>query len=242
MFAEVEEVKRLILSSFNQLRFVEETHQYFIEDNELISVSNTIKNFYEPFDAEGNAARYGAKAEAKKAEWKKAGDDACDLGHKVHAFAETRFDNPNVIPSDGYEVGVMKFWASLPKWIIPVLKETKVYNRDKTFSGTFDVTLYDLKRQGIILADYKTNKNLFKNYKGKKMLPPFEFLLDTPYNHYQVQQSLYQIPLEEIGLKIIDRWLVHLIPNPTNPLTDGDFKKYELYDFTNHLKQWEKRK
>ena len=61
-------------------------------------------------------------------------------------------------------------------------------------------------------------------------------------NVYKLQLSCYQIPLEEIGLNIIDRWLIHLIPNPTNPLTDGDFKKYELYDFTNHLKQWEKRK
>ena len=61
------------------------------------------------------------------------------------------------------------------------------------------------------------------------MLPPFDMLDDSPYNHYQIQLSYYQILLQQLGFRISDRMLVWLKP-------EGGFEIYNTSDFTNTLK------
>ena len=34
-------------------------------------------------------------------------------------------------------------------------------------------------------------------------------MLDCPLSIYVLQLSTYQIPLEDMGLKVVDRWVVH---------------------------------
>jgi hypothetical protein len=82
-----------------------------------------------------------------------------------------------------------------------------------------------------ITGDYKTNEDLFKNYKEKKLLEPFDFLLDCPYNHYQIQLSLYQILLEQTNFFVSERWLIYLE-------ADGNYKKYNCYNYTEYLINW----
>jgi hypothetical protein len=233
MFEVVENIKSQIMSNFNQIKIDPTTHIYTYKDTHPTSVSKCIEQFYEQFDSQAQSLRM-TNGDTEKARilvqtWNKIRDDSCELGHRVHDFGEKYFYNKNLEPTDGYERALVKWWKSLPNWIIPVLAETRV-NHGGTFAGTFDVTLYDLKKQGLIIADYKTNKDLFKNFKNKKMLSPFQFLLDSPYNHYSVQQSYYQIPLEDIGIKVIERWLIHL-------QADGNYTKHEVIDYTKHLRR-----
>jgi hypothetical protein len=43
------------------------------------------------------------------------------------------------------------------------------------------------------------------------MLPPFENMRDSPAEgHYPLQLSLYQIPIQGIGCKVLDRILIYL--------------------------------
>ena len=60
------------------------------------------------------------------------------------------------------------------------------------------------------------------------MLKPFDFLDDTPYNHYQLQFSYYQILLEQTGLTVSDRMLIHL-------RKDGNYKVFHTNDYTEKL-------
>jgi hypothetical protein len=232
MFEVVENIKDTIKSNFAQIQFDATTHTYTLHGHKPTPVSKVVERYYEQFDADGNAMRMAQgdrqKANALKEKWKQISSDACDLGHRVHDFGEKYFYNKALEPSNGYEHAITLWWKQLPKWIVPVLAETRV-NYKYIFSGTFDILLYDLQRKGLIIADYKTNKDLFKNFKNKRMLPPFDFLLDSPFNHYAVQLSLYQLPLEELGLNIIDRWIIHLKP-------EGQFIKHDLIDYTKHLK------
>ncbi len=95
---------------------------------------------------------------------------------------------------------------------------------------TTDLILFDKDTQTVIVADYKTNsEDLFKNYKGKTMMTPFTDMFDSPYNHYQVQLSLYQMMFEQTGYTVSDRWLIHL-------QEDGNYKLFRTYNFTNRLK------
>ena len=88
-------------------------------------------------------------------------DNACDFGTEVHAFGESMFyymteqydkilpeckhkfvDNrPH--PTNPQEEAIVKFWDDLPESIVPVLAETKVFNRNGTpYAGTFDILFY----------------------------------------------------------------------------------------------------
>lgn len=226
-------MQQFINNRFKDLQFEPVQHKYTLDKSDIISVSKTIEKFYEQFP-EGAAQRYadknGLSVEVVQAAWDTNNKLACDFGHYVHDFGERYYSNRNLQPRNYHEVALVKFWNELPYTHTAVACEARVYTRNYWYSGTFDLLIYDSARNGYIIADYKTNKDLFKNFKEKKMLPPFENLLDNPFNHYQVQLSLYQIPLEEIGIKILERWIIWLQPN-------GEYTKFLANNYTDYLKQ-----
>lgn len=63
------------------------------------------------------------------------------------------------------------------------------------------------------IVTHNTNESLVKEFsheRKKMMLPPFDDLYSEPKGKYTLQLSAYQIPLEDIGLKVIARRLVWL--------------------------------
>ena len=78
------------------------------------------------------------------------------------------------------------------------------------------------------IVTHNTNQDLFKNYKGKKMLKPFDNLLDNSFNKYQLQLSLYQILFEQTGYEVESRALVWVKPNST-------YEVYKTEDYTKQL-------
>lgn len=225
-------IKDLISSSFNSLEFEPVEHKYTLQGINMMAVSKVIDQFAEEF-SDDIAIRYaeknGLNVEDVRASWKSAGDIACDFGHQTHDYGEKYYYDKTLEPANNHEKALRQFWLDLPSHIKPVACETRVYTKRFRYAGTFDLLVYDELREGYIIVDYKTNKDLFKNFRGKMMLEPFDFLLDHPYNHYQIQLSLYQIPLEEIGIKVIDRWVIWLKP-------DAKYDKFETYDYTDYLK------
>lgn len=226
--------KALLTSSFNDLEFEPVQHKYTLQGQDMPPVSKVIDRYKEEFDTEGIAKRYaerhGLSVEDVKRSWQNAGDVGCDFGHSVHDFGEDYFDGKRTIPTNQHEVALVRFWKDMPNFIMPVASETRVYSKRYRYAGTFDLLLHNSRDKGYIIVDYKTNKDLFKNYRGKLMLSPFEFMLDSPFNHYQIQLSLYQIPLEEVGINIIQRIVVWLLP-------DGNYRRYDTENYTSILKQ-----
>ena len=117
------------------------------------------------------------------------------------------------------------------QYLIPnVGFEVRTFSKDFGYAGTCDLLFYNAKTKRFVIADYKTNKDLFKNFRGQVMLPPFHYMLDMPLNHYQLQLSFYHILLEEAGYEIESRQLIWL-------MSTGDFRIYEAKDFTKMLKK-----
>lgn len=230
-----EQLKLNILSHFDNLRMEEEDHVYYLKEKPLkISVSGVIKYFYKPFDAYKKSIEIcGDNEEAVKLRetWSNAGDIACKLGTKVHLFGEVYPFNRHLKPKDGFEEAVVKFWNDLPDHIIPVMMECRMYHKEYMFAGTMDILLYDTIKDEYIIADYKTNKDLFKNHRGKKMTGVFRNFLDNPFNHYQLQLSLYQILLQQVpGIKVSSRKIIWL-------KDDGNYDMYDTQDLTEVLKE-----
>lgn len=236
----MENIREKLDSHFGDLVFNEEAHTYRVGDKFYPSVSGLIKKYCKPFpkDAAKNvAARDGKTEEQVKAEWKAISDEACDRGTRVHLYGE-EYPFDRTLKPDGkpgsieyrQKVAVKKFWDDMPEHIIPVKMEQRMYHKVFDYAGTADILLYDKKNDTIIIADYKTNKDLFKNFRGQTLLGPFKSLLDCPFNKYQLQLSFYQILLEQTGLKISGRKLIGLSH-------DGDYDMYDLDDLTGILRQ-----
>lgn len=122
---------------------------------------------------------YGMSKEEILAQWKVKSDNACEFGTNVHAFGESMFyymtGNPEGIldeckgqfdengphPSNPQEEAIVKFWEDLPESFVPVLAETKVFNRNGTqYAGTFDILFYyvygpESPKNGLVIFDYK---------------------------------------------------------------------------------------
>lgn len=209
----MQDIKNRIDEYFSKLKFVEETHTYTVDGKILPSVSGLIKNYVEPFPkdaAKWSAKKRGISEQQIRAEWKATADEACERGTRVHLFGEEYPFDDSLKPACNQEIAITKFWKDVPDHIVPVMMEATMYHKIAGYAGTADIIMYDRQKDGIVIGDYKTNKDLFKNYKGKRMLGPFSHLLDNPFNKYTLQLSYYQILLEQVGIPVIDRKLVWL--------------------------------
>ena len=143
-----------------------------------------------------------------------------------------------MIPTRPKEEAALAFWNDLPDNVYVVLPETRVYtnvNLDlppfrENYAGTFDLLLYykhptDPDKSGLCIRDWKTNREIYKEFsrsRGKMMLYPFNNLYDEPFGAYTIQLNCYQIPLEDIGLKILDRKIIWLKDDCTYDLIPVD--------------------
>ena len=215
----------------DKLQFVEETHQYFLDGVEYTCVSDIIKqweNNDREAMLEGCAAKakwkkdykyYGMTKDEIRELWDKSSKEACDFGTLVHGFGESMFyweigEDDKILPEykeqfagdepiakNKHEEAVIQFYKDIPDCFVPVLAETKVFNKEGTpYAGTFDILFYYYKgkndpRNGLLVFDFKTNRELTNDYvrtKGQMLKEPFTDLFDDSLGHYQLQLSLYQ--------------------------------------------------
>lgn len=145
------------------------------------------------------------------------------------------------------EEAIEKFINDLPESYHLVLNEAKVFsglnpkkelNTNTLYCGTFDLLYYykhptDDSKSGLVILDYKTNKSLiseFSRTRGKMLYPPFEDLYSESLGVYYLQLNLYQIPLEDIGLKVLGRKIIWL-------KDDGTYEKYDVPNLTDKLRK-----
>ena len=268
---EVTSIRNKILKEFNDLVFIEDGHKYFLNGEQLPSVSEVTHHFCaNPFNDKEQAERYaenhGETAEFWLDKWKFTNLKATTSGTLTHEYGEglgwLRNGHPEFIPKSckqkyveekGWliptrpkEDAVLKFYDELHENLHFVLAETKVYtgknkkltNLKQNYCGTFDILFYykdpeDDSRSGLCIFDFKTNKELKKNFSrenGRVLLPPFFDLYEEPLSYYTLQLSCYQIPLEDIGLKVIARRIVWL-------KDDGTYELIPLDDVTDRLRE-----
>ena len=187
---------------------------------------------YEKYYDDPTSPYYHMTPKEIKKSWDDNNRNANDQGTLAHAFGENamhymvgdydamdpmfreRIVDGKYYAKDGFEEAIVKFWNDLPDEYVPVMVESRVYATCGTdhpvYAGTFDLLMYSTVpgKEGLVIFDYKTNKDLYKNFKEKKLKLPFEKMLDHPKNHYELQQALYENALNEIGLKVKGKRLV----------------------------------
>ena len=270
---EVTDIRNKILKEFKDLKFVEDGHKYFLNGEQLPSVSEITHKFCQyPFNDTEQAMKYaenhGETAQYWLDKWKFNSLRATTTGTLVHEFGEslgwlrnghpelitescrTKYINDKnwLIPTRPKEEAVLKFWDEIytKENLYFVLAETKVYtgknpsltNLKQNYCGTFDLLWYykhptDDTKSGLIILDYKTNKELTKDFSremGRFLLPPFGDLYEESLSYYTLQLSAYQLPLEDIGLKVIGRRIIWLKDN-------GTYELIPIIDVTKRLRE-----
>ena len=226
--------QQYLKSFFNGLTFIEETHKYFVNDEPIkMSVSGKYGRYGIPFNklekSQSVANREGRTQESVLKEWDAAGKKAIDIGNKAHLFGELYAFNRSLKPKTKYDKAIVKFWNDLPSHIVVVATELQMYHKEFMYAGTADIILYNTKTGKYIIGDYKTNKDLHKNFANQKLLGPFCNILDTPLNKYQLQLSYYQILLEQIpNLEVSHRKIISIKDN-------GKYEIFNCNDYTKYL-------
>ena len=232
----MDKIKKEIKTFFTGLEFNEEQHTYNVKSRYLTSVSKTISKYVEHVDFD-MIAGFVAKKRTKEtgryttkamilAEWEAKKNNSCTQGTNVHLFGETYVKGMR--PTNGFESAIVRFWDSIPDHIQPFLFEIQMFSEELGIAGTADIILYNTKTNKFILADYKTNEDLFKNFKGKKLLAPFDNLLENSFNKYQLQLSMYQLLFEQCGFEVESRRIIWLKPN-------GTYENFKTEDLTQKL-------
>lgn len=217
---------------FSDLKFDPVKHIYYWQGQRVRkSVTGLVEHHVPPFD-EAKWLPICARKEGKtehelKHEWQTINKEAKVLGTETHDFLEHY--NGLKTPSTPQQKASIQFLKDILVDYEIVAKELRMYSRKWKFAGTADLLLRHRQTGKLVIADYKTNKDIFKTF--GLMLQPFMYLENHPYNHYQLQLSYYQLMLQEVSCSISERLLVYL-------KADGTYKIFPLVDFTTYLEDY----
>lgn len=211
------------------------THTYKDkEGNILISCSQLLSKYKEPFDPDGSitakyALKNGLTVEEVKAKWKQENIQSCDYGTSVHNELEY-FIHTGEIRDSPYEHFVVQF--SKLSYGGKVFSERMLYSLEHMIAGTADL----IEKGGnlVNIDDFKTNKKLEKYSPwGKCMLHEVSHLEDCNFNHYQLQLSIYGYMCELAGLTVNRLRILYF--NPITQLLEVHIAKYLRNEVINIL-------
>lgn len=141
-------------------------------------------------------------------------------GKKIDAYDITFTCNFNPFVIRKIEVDTPKTDYSSKTNVVSVTECETVQTRCIEVDSPTHTFLYGHQ----FMVTHNTNKDLYKNFKEKKLLPPFDDLLDMPLSVYKLQLSLYENALFKINLKVIGRRILWLKP-------DGEYEKINLESY-----------
>lgn len=232
---ELQEVQEIINNAFLDLEFEEGRHLYRVNNKILNSVSSMIKKHVHEFKEVEVAANVARKKNVKTnvvlKQWEDKREYSATKGTRVHLFNENYIEDNSIEPSCKQELAGKQFINDyiLSNNYSVVATELKMYSLEHEYAGTTDLLLWNNKENHLVIADYKTNIDLDKQYGN--LLYPFEYTPNTPYCKYQIQLSYYQILLEQLGLEPKERIVVWLKEN-------GTYEVRKCNDFTTQLKEF----
>ncbi len=210
-----------------RLSFDADSHSYYCDGEELISVTTLVDGCFPRFDAEFWAAkiarREGVSAQMVLDRWKQEADRARELGTVMHEKIE-RYYLGDDDGDDGDALRLFRLFASYNR-LYPYRTEWRIFDEDYGVAGTLD--FLELTPSGTFnIYDWKRSKKLvehdgriiMQSPYNKTGLHPISHLHDTSYWHYALQLSVYRMILErKYGIRVSGMKLGVFHPSCTTP-------------------------
>jgi len=239
------------LSKFNNIKFHDKEHKYFINGKPMTSVTKVIGKFKQPFDTDywsvKKAKERGILKEEILKEWKYKADFATQKGSAFHAYAENYLFN-KVFPFPEEEMTTVlgsvdnmlecrealnsiiklfkKFYDDSFEKLLPIRAELVVGDEELGLCGMIDQLFWNEKSGMLEIWDWKTNKDIKERNKWQQFKDPISHLDVCELNTYSLQLSTYKYIIERnTDLKLGDCYIVWL--NEKN----DKYKVFKCHDF-----------
>lgn len=220
-------------TKFDQIQFIEDKHRYIYNGQELLSVTQYIKQFQNVFDRDA-AGRRVANRENRPlaevlAEWDATGERARVIGKTVHEHIEQTLKGTDdgqmtLDPFMGLSTKLVEIIAFDGLWqsLAPTVSYSKnhiewvIGDLNLGLAGTVDSMLFSPKTGKYHIWDWKTGKfDLYNRF--EYLRPPFSHLDASKLHIYSLQVSLYRLIIElNTDLELGDSYLVHLSETGVN--------------------------
>lgn len=237
----LEEVKQE-LKVFDKFTFFEEGHYYKCNNKNVgISVTRLIEEYSNPFDqqaiAEKVAIRDNKSVSEVLEEWEYKNKFACEKGSTCHEYAQglwslEDWNVKNFDSSIEYQCAVGKIIGQADNFhndyedrLEHLADEFVIGSEEYNIASAIDHLFINKLTGGLVLVDYKTNSDIYKdqNYyknsrkKPPKMKVPLHSIDDFTINHYYIQLSIYKYLVEKYtDLKIEEMFIVYFSENIEN--------------------------
>lgn len=227
-----------LYTAFNDVKFYDEPHKYYIDNTELISVTTLIHKYQNDFDidywSEYKASQYNVTQDEIKRAWNFINKKGTLKGSLIHSYAENLFQNkiyeyPTdlVLKTFGFdpikkEYDITKkyidnFYRDTFDKLIPIKTEIVLCDKDYKIGGMIDILFYNKKMNEFQIWDYKTNKDFTYENKRNNLLFELSDLEDCDLEIYSLQLSLYKYLIEKnTSIKLGGSYLIWMSHNNDN--------------------------
>lgn len=197
---------------------ITEDHEYYNDTNiRYQGVTSLVSLYKQPFDSVAISIRYAQKhgetPEYWQQRWAKGGEDACDRGHRFHAFKEEQLQGRGVdvirrsvrmVRNQYLYPAAEKSLFNLPDGLYA---ELMMWDDGYRLAGTADkINIETIGNVRYVdIDDHKTNEKIttrgyeFSDGSHKMMLYPVQHLEDCKLTAYELQLSFYTFMLERQG-------------------------------------------
>lgn len=230
-----EEYLKILNEAFKDFVFYPDGHYYTCKSQPVgISVTRFIEQYTNEFDsqtiAEKVAIRDNKSVEEVLAEWKAKNVWSCLKGSKSHEFAQSLWSGElyqkdikqateeQKMALESIKQQAKQFYEDFKDRLEHLADEFVVGSESYSIASAIDHLFINKLTGELVLVDYKTNTDIYKNDKyAKKMKVPLHHLKDTTLNHYYIQLSIYKYLIEKYtDLKIDEMFIVWFSEKNTN--------------------------
>lgn len=201
--------------AFKDFKFYASDHHYECKGQRIgMSVTRLIDEYVNEFDsqavAEKVAIRDNKSVKQVLNEWKQKNEFSKAKGHTCHEFAQClwshelwnreTYDNSLEFKMavDAINEQAYYFHEDYQDKLIHLADEFVIGSEEYDIASAIDHLFINARTGGLVLVDYKTNSDIYKNEEhAKNMKIPLHKLKDTKLNHYAIQLSIYKYLVEK---------------------------------------------
>jgi len=238
-----------IFQKFNDIKYYDEPHKYYLDGNEYISVTTLIHKYQEEFDknywSDYKANEFNVPQWKIKRAWDFINKKGTMKGSIIHDYAENAllnkvFEYPQqeIYNEFGFDPiyfeylktkkHVDKFLQISKDKLIPVKTELVIYDKESKIAGMVDLLFYNVKENEFQIWDWKTNKAFYKNNPHQNLLGNLNMLEDCDLELYSLQMDMYKYIIEKnTSLKLGKSYLIWVSHNNDNfKIIEGQDRKF----------------
>lgn len=237
---DVLDIKKKIKEVFGKYEFIEEGHYYLCNGRRVgISTTGLIAQYENEFDKDTISRQVAEKRGISQLEvleeWRIENLHSTVKGSMVHEYAQSLWEQkeykfdfskvPKEIDLDRLKSDINKLIPQAQNFYndykdMYTLIGCEIYLGDEEFDecGATDIVFLNNYTNGIVVADFKTNKEIEReSFRHKKMLIPLQDYDDCNYVHYSLQLEDYKFKFEKnTSYEVEETFIVYFNINANN--------------------------